>query len=395
MATTVPSDISKQLLISIYVKRDVHDNGMTLKEYADAVIAGTHPILDHDEYVYQFGAIQEEIDLVVNWATANGLQVISSDAGIATVKLQGTVGLFNSLFNITLVDVTDDTRTYVNYTGTVTIPSAIIGVVENVLGFDQSFVATKHAVTVPLNATNPDTVNPNYSGAVTPVDVATAYNLPAGDGYGGCIGIFELTYSGYVTGYSTTDVTNSFSRIGLTAPTIVNINVDGASASTTSDAESMLDIYCAGAVAPRAKIAYYTAPNGGTTGINDNILAAAADTVNNPSVLSISWGIGDGNSFDTAMQTCVVKGITVIVSSGDHGATGGAIDSSSCTSPYMISAGGTNIGITSGTKIGEYAWVSSGGGVSSSQPRPSWQNGLTYTTKTNTGTLGTPTALPR
>jgi len=32
-------------MISIYVRRDSHTNGMTLQEYADAVIAGTCPIL--------------------------------------------------------------------------------------------------------------------------------------------------------------------------------------------------------------------------------------------------------------------------------------------------------------------------------------------------------------
>lgn len=394
MSTTAKA-LTDEITVSIYLIRDTHENGMTLLEYADSVLAGTHDTLDHHNFNYQFGATQHNIDTVTNWATSHGLQVIEANSATSTVKVKGTVSIFNSQFGITLVDVTDDIRTYMNFTGTVTVPMAIAGVVERVLGFDQSFLATRNAVHVPLNATNPSVSTPSYSGAVTPQQVATAYNLPPGDGNGGCIGIFELTYSGYITGWSQTDVNNSFARVGLTPPSITNVALDGATISTTSDPESMMDIYCAGAVAPKAKIVYYDAPNGGAQYINDIINTAATDTVNKPQVLSISWGIGDGVQYDSAMAACVVKGITVIVSSGDYGARGSTTDSTSCHSPYAVIAGGTNIGITNGAKIGEYAWSGSGGGYSSSQTLPSWQAGLTYTTKNSSGNLGTPTTLPR
>lgn len=397
MTTTVPASSVQQLTISIYLVRDTHDNGMTLKQYADAVIADTHDILDHGEFVYQFGATTHNISTVTSWASVNGLSLVSVDAATATIKVQGTVGKFNTLFRITLLNETDETgRTYITLNGSPTIPAEISGVVEKVLGFDQSFVATKFATQVPLNAVPPNSDPTIYIAPVTPPSVATAYGLPPGDGFGGCIGIFELTYSGYVTGWNQTDVNNSFSRIGIaTPPAITNYPIDGASVSTTTDAESLMDIYCAGAVAPNAKIVYYDAPNGGTMYINDIINKAATDTVNNPEVLSISWGIGDGSAFDSAMQSCVVRGITVIVSSGDHGATGAAIDWTSCTSPYCISAGGTNIGISGGVRLGESGWSGSGGGISNAQPLPSWQNGLTYQTKSNVGVLSSSINLPR
>jgi kumamolisin len=387
--------MSDQIQISIYVRRDRHDNGMTLKDYADAVMAGTHSILDHDQFVYQFGAVAEEIELVKNWALTLGLEVLEADVSRATVKVKGPKTVFNQQFGISLFDVVEHDRTYVNHTGTVIIPDAIAPVVENVLGFDQSFVAVPNLTEfVPEQV--PNNVDPSiYVSPVTPPQVAAAYNIPAGDGYGGCIGIFELSYSGYVTGWNQTDVNASFNRIGVTPPTIVNVNLDGASASTISDAESMLDIYCAGAVAPKAQIVYYTAPNGGISYINDIINYAATDIVNNPTVLSISWGIGDSTYFDTAMQACVVKGVTVIVSSGDHGATGSAIDSGSCTSPYAVIAGGTNTGISGTTLLGESGWSGSGGGISAYQSLPSWQTGLTYQTKSNIGVLSSNISLTR
>jgi subtilase family serine protease len=61
----------------------------------------------------------------------------------------------------------------------------------------------------------------------------------------------------------------------------------------------------------------------------------------------------------------------------------------------MISAGGTSVTLNGSNQItSEVAWSGSGGGISGSITRPSWQTGLTSTTKTVSST-GTPTALPR
>jgi kumamolisin len=387
--SSINKNITDVIKISLYLVRDTHENGMTLKQYADNVLAGSEPILGHSEFVYQFGATDDNLNRVTAWARSNNLTVTEAHHGQSVVKVEGTVGVFNRLFKITLQDVTANGRTFMMPDVRPTIPTDIASIIEQVPGFDESFIAVKHAV---KHNIDPMAVEPSI--AVTPVQMNTAYKSPTGDGYGVCIGIFELTYSGYVTGYSASDVTNTFSRIGLTAPSITRINVNGATASNTSDAESMLDIYCAGAAAPRAKIAYYTAPNSGTQNIIDNINAAATDTVNNPCVLDISWGIGDGTQYDTALQACVAKGITVFVSSGDSGANDLNMQST-CCSQYMVSAGGTTVVLNGSNQItSEVAWSGSGGGISSTVPRPSWQNGLTTRTQTST-TTGAVTALPR
>jgi len=388
--TTQIKNTQDEIMISMYLRRDLHENGMTLQHYADGVQAGTQPILGHDEFVYQFGSTEEAQDLVVSWATANGLSIYESHRGQSVVKVQGPVGVFNRLFNIALQDVTDNTRTYMMPDQTITIPTDIDALIEQVFGFDQSFIAVKNAIQ--HNPLDYSTAEPMI--AVTPIQMSTAYASPTGTGYGTCIGIFELTYAGYVTGYNASDVNSSFSRIGLTAPTITNINVNGATVSSTSDGESMLDIYCAGGAAPKARIAYYTAPNSGTQNIIDNISAAANDTVNNPCVLDISWGIGDGTQYDSALQACVTKGITVFVSSGDSGANNLSM-AQTCCSQYMVSAGGTTVVLDGSNNISsEVAWSGSGGGISATVPRPPWQDSLTTTSKTASAT-GSPVALPR
>lgn len=549
--TVTQKNLADVIVISIYLRRDTHDNGMTLKEYADGVIAGLHPILSYEECVYQFGAVESELNTVVAWANSNSLTVTQSDIGKAIVKVQGTVEQFNNLFGIVLQTVDDSTRIYQTYQGTLTIPPAIEPVIEQVLGFDKSFLAQPHLVpadaiaktdiplTTPLtgntlavcqcasstpiitegggsvvtavvynNGTagvgatltitttsqlsidrcslsqifsnygansrvlikNEDTLhgsnsNPAWNGiynvistnstqtilrrssdfntpshiysgwtqieqgynnvnsgwlntntptvtigttpitftsqnlpnliSLTPPQVASIYNVPAGTGAGGCIAIMALTTnSGYQTGYNMTDVTNTFAQVGLSAPTIVNVSVDGAQPKTTTDVETMLDFYCAGAVVPNAKIAYYTL-NQNNNPITDLILAVAADTVNSPSVLSMSWLLGDSSVYTTSLQTCVVRGITPVIAAGDTGIAVG-YGASNIANEYCISAGGTSLWPTSGNnRFFEESWIGSGGGISTVNPIPSWQNGLTYrsylSTSGNNVTVGSPT----
>ena len=401
--TTVAKNLSDQITISIYLKRDLHENGMSLKEYADGVIAGTHDILSHDEFVYQFGTTEDNLSKAVTWATSHGLTVLDACRGKSFITVIGAVGRFNTLLDIVIQEVTDNIRTYMYYPeDRIIVPNDIADSIERIAGFDQSFLAVRHLVEHDETA-DPDIGSSYGSSPVTPVQMATAYNLPTGDGYGGCIGIFELSLDPAVTpnyneGWQQPDVTASFSRIGLTAPTITTINVGNAYFSPTSSGESMLDIYCAGAVATKAKIAYYIAPNNGTTSIYNCILAAANDTTNNPSVLSISWGIGDGTYYDSAFQACIAKGITCFVSSGDSGAVNLSMAATVC-SQYAVSCGGTNITLNGSNVItSEVGWGNSngtgqgggggsggasGGGQSSSITVPSWQSGLTYKTTTS------------
>ena len=398
-------------MISIYVRRDSHTNGMTLQEYADAVIAGTCPILSQDEFVYQFGSLEDELELVKDWAVKNQLTIEELSAGMAVVKVSGTFEQFNSLFGITLkFSSTEEGYQYQTYDGNTIVPNEINDVVETILGFDQTPMFTPritpftefdpniHTDEHLDTATNIDPQAYPTKSVVRPQQVATAYNLPAGDGYGGCVGILELTYSGYVTGYNTTDVNATFNRVGYPIPTIIDVLVDGATRSTTSDSESMLDIYCAGGVVPRAKLVCYTAPNSGQ-GFIDAILACANDKVNRPSALGISWGASEVSAYlSSAFQACVAQGITCFSSTGDSGANGYTCLYPS-TDPYQIAAGGTSLYMNVGYSWNnETAWTGGGGGVSSIVSLPSWQSGLTSRTISSSATnavIGPATVLPR
>ena len=88
------------------------------------------------------------------------------------------------------------------------------------------------------------------------------YNFPANlDGTGECIGIIELG-----GGFKTADLKTYFSSLGLPAPTVSSVSVDGGTnkpsgSADSADGEVMLDIEVAAAIAPKAKIVVYFTAN--------------------------------------------------------------------------------------------------------------------------------------
>ena len=83
----------------------------------------------------------------------------------------------------------------------------------------------------------------------------------------------------------------------------------------------------AGAVAPRAKIVVYFAPNT-DKGFLDAISTALHDSINKPSVISISWGAPESQWTEQAMQnynetfmSAAALGVTITVAAGDNGSS--------------------------------------------------------------------------
>jgi kumamolisin len=159
-----------------------------------------------------------------------------------------------------------------------------------------------------------------------------------------------------------------------------------------SDGEVMLDIEVAGAVAPGARIVVYFAPNT-DQGFHDAVTTAVHDTVNKPSVISISWG-GPEDSWTKQARNAMLAactdaagvGVTVTAASGDDGATDGVadkklhVDLPACLPP-VLACGGTRLDTSKGTITSETVWNelaknegATGGGVSRIFAIPSYQS---------------------
>lgn len=233
-----------------------------------------------------------------------------------------------------------------------------------------------------------------------PTELAGIYNFPDADARSQCIGLLE-----FGGGVEQSDVTAYFQKIGLPAPNVQIVAVDGVSTDSTADPDStgevMLDVEIAGALAGGANVAVYFSTFD-EKGLVDILSTVINDQTNDPSVLSISWGWDENQPFNNGILWSAAAiehvnhsllavahlGITVCVSTGDDGSESQIQDGHAhvnfpATSPYVLAVGGTTLhareGINDQMAVTEVVWNdgpgSGGGGVSDITPVPSWQEG--------------------
>jgi Subtilase family len=188
-------------------------------------------------------------------------------------------------------------------------------------------------------------------------------------------------------------------------PHVITVRVDrGQNQPSTRDSaegEVILDIEVAAAVAPKAKIAVYLAPNT-DKGFLDAITMAIHDTANKPSIISIGWGGPESNwtaqamnSYDQALQTAAALGVTVCCAAGDNGSGDGVGDGMAhvdfpASSPFALGCGGTKLTANGGTISSEIVWNESadsatGGGVSDFFALPAYQSTAGVPASANAG----------
>lgn len=302
-----------------------------------------------------------------------------------TIQLSGRASDIQKAFGVSLEQKTIDGIEYRLREGSIQLPKSLTGLVEAVLGLDNRPQAKPHfRVHKPKPAPGP-----SAPSSYAPPQVAQAYQFPAAaSGTGQTIGIIELG-----GGYRQADLTAYFKTLGLAAPSVTPVSVDGGknapSTASSADGEVMLDIEVAGSIAPGAKIAVYFAPNT-DQGFIDSITTAVHDTTNNPSVISISWGGPESSwtqqsltALDAACQSAAALGITITVAAGDDGSTDGGTGNNvdfPASSPHVLACGGTKLDADGATIISEIVWNelasnegATGGGVSTVFALPTWQ----------------------
>ncbi len=354
-------------------------------ELPQAAIEGAH--LSRAQFRAAHGADPAAVKAVTAFAKEFGLEA-KAEPERRTVFVTGSLADLQKAFGVTLYQHAVDGQVLRLREGDIYLPEQLVPYVEAVLGLDNRPVAKAHfRVAAKAGATNT---------SYTPVQVAEFYNFPAGSAKGQTIGLIELG-----GGFRAADIKAYFTGLGLAVPKVTAVLVDKAkNAPTTAsgaDGEVMLDIDVAGSAAPGANLAVYFAPNT-DQGFVDAITTAVHDTVNKPSVLSISWGGPEPSwtaqarsAMDSAFQSAAALGITVTVAAGDNGSTDGETDGKShvdypASSPYVLACGGTKL-VASGNAISsEIVWNetaanegATGGGISVDYPQPSWQSAIAAT----------------
>lgn len=340
----------------------------------------------------QYAADPTAVKAVKAFAKQFGLSVETTPLQLdaRTLKLSGTRDQLEKAFGVTLSDQSHANATYRVREGAIYIPQSLAGLVEAVLGLDDRPQAGAHFRIA--HSVTPGSTNPAATGSsFTPPQIAQLYQFPANASAAGqTIGLIELG-----GGYRTADLSAYFKSLGVKAPRVVAVPVDGGKNSPSTadgaDGEVMLDIEVAAAVAPGAGIAVYFAPNT-DQGFIDAITTAVHDATNKPSVISISWGGPESSwtqqaitALDSACQAAALLGVTITVAAGDNGSSDGVTDGANhvdfpASSPHVLACGGTKITASGDTLTDEVVWNElaagnggTGGGVSTAFPLPTWQ----------------------
>jgi kumamolisin len=376
-----------------------------LPEHALQAERGRRRYLTREEYAAAYGASDEDLDTVADFARKTGMAVVERRPAARSIVLSGTAAQVGAAFQTTIERVEHAAGISRRRTAPVHLPSELGGIVEGVFGIEDTPIARPYDrfSTPPLQAVEERAA----ATAFTPPDIARLYDFPQGlDGSGQCIAIIELG-----GGYRSSDLNAYFRSLNLATPQVTAVSVDGGRNSPSlpwsADAEVMLDIEIAGAVAPGAAIAVYFAPNS-EQGFVDAIAAAVHDSVNKPSVISISWGAPEADwseqglqAMDQAFQAAAALGVTVCCAAGDAGSSdqnpqngtpdGLAHADFPASSPYVLACGGTRLSANGGAIGSETVWnddpqtSATGGGVSDVFDLPAWQDSAGVPRSSNAG----------
>ena len=345
-------------------------------------------ILDQDQLAAAYGASPQDVELVTSTFTSLGATVLDQDAASRRVRISGTSALMSRIFGTDLEQVSrpdpsGGTLVHRHRTGGLSVPAPLDGVVTAVLGLDDRPQSRTLFRIAPAAA---------QATSYTPLQLGRVYNFPEGyDGSGETIAILELG-----GGFEQSDLDAYFAQLGITAPGVQAVGVDGAANQpgqdpNGADGEVLLDIEVAGALAPGANIVVYFAPNT-DAGFLD-ALSQAAHATPTPAAISISWGQSEDDwtaqardAFDAACADAALLGVTVTAAAGDDGSTDRAQDGKAhvdfpATSPHVLACGGTRLEANPGTGAvqSETVWNNganngaTGGGVSDTFPLPAWQ----------------------
>ena len=392
-----------------------------------------HQWLSPEEFGKHFGLNDADIQTVVDWLTNQGFTVADVPKGRLSLTFSGTVAQVEQSFRTEMhYYQLGDERHYSNVS-VISIPRALAPVVDSVASLNDLKPRTHLKASTPLQPASHDSgsVTPDYTNGsgghfISPGDFSQIYNtaplLVEGiDGNGQTIAIVGSSSIIQVQD----PVIKAFRQTLLPNYNAVNTNVFTVQTSSncpapstgTTDNEAYLDTEWAGAVAPRATIAYFA---------SGNLYCAAQEAVemNIASVLSMSFNACEGEVssgqytfMSDLWAQAAAQGTSAFVSAGDNGSAGcddahsdtvairGYGVNSYASTAYNIAVGGTEFFDNSGgywtsnrantllpftSAVGyipEEVWNESGavnggngiwaggGGISQCTSKPGWQIG--------------------
>ena len=342
----------------------------------------TGPAIDLETFAARYSADPGDAAKVKDELEKFGLHVSDVSPVTRSMHVSGTVQQLNAAFNVTLGTYeSDDQGQFRGREGYIHVPAPLAGIVTGVFGLDDRRMARRTNAPVPADA-----------AALAPADLEALYHFPAGDAAGQAIAIAEFGGA-----YSASDVQAFCRKYHRAVPAITLLTLEAGADQQLPDysGELMMDVEIIAALCPAASISVYFAPFN-QKGWIDLLDAVAKIEPVPPVALSVSYGRAEDSpdwsgsavtEINQRLQSVAMLGVTVCAASGDDGAgdqmnDGRAHVNFPASSPFVLSVGGTML---TGPPPAEVVWWaepgdrsqkgggSTGGGVSTVFPRPTWQ----------------------
>jgi kumamolisin len=426
--------VKMEIVVGLKTRNDIELDGLIARQQ-DPNSRDYQRFLSVEEFTQHFAPTQSQVDDVVKFLTLNGITVEEVYPNRLLIRASGSVTELERAFKVTIneyqlpsastttMSSTAALTTYFSNDRDPSIPAALNDVVQSVIGLntlaayhshimhDDRASPTPHGQTpvstapgqMPVAAPPGKTAQPPVAPspfqtpdvplqtALTPQDIATAYNFPNANNkkiaprqrkYGGK-GVNLAIITAFA--YDHAEVEAYWKAHGVVRHGSITDTAIGKLGAELGD-ETTLDLELAGAQAPDANILMYIAalPMNLFFAVTFNKVVSE----NKADVVTVSWGTCEDRAGArlmaneaTALREAAVQGIALFASAGDDGAydCGSkttppvlAVDYPS-SSPYVTAVGGTSLILKNGQRASETVWKKSGGGVSSSINTPLWQ----------------------
>ncbi len=358
------------------------------------------------QFRQQFAPSANDVAQVQNWLRSQGFDVVYTPANNHYISAEGTVAQAEAAFGTSFGMYHVRGQTVRSPSSDVSIPGSLAGMVNAVIGLDESyqFVQTYHVVdknappsggfrnAPPLSVywaelvspyaypagftgvTNPSTVPWSVKG-YTPDQIKGAYGISGYDGAGQTVAIIDAyaspTILNDVNHWSTNrglPTMNSSQLVQVVPPGVYRRPQNPRQDPQGWYGEETLDIEAVHGMAPAANIVYVGAPNN-----YQDLDAALAHVVDQHlgQIVTNSYGWNGENlpagyikPYEDILVQAAAEGIGVYFSSGDNGDETAILGYASpdwpAVSPWVTAVGGTALAVNANnTRVFETGWGTS------------------------------------
>lgn len=376
-----------------------------LQQLYDPASPNYHHYLTPEQFTEMFGPSDQDYQAVIAFARTNGLIVTGTYSNRMLVDVSGAVSDIQKAFhvNMRLYRHPTENRNFFAPDVAPSVPSTLP--ILDVNGLNSYILPRPLFIQRPSG--NPSSGNqsfngsaPDGSGSYFGYDFRDAYTPGVTlTGTGQTVALFECA------DYFDADISRYVSMAGLPGIPLQRVFVEGPGTEPPPvpgdgvNVEVALDIEMVNCMAPGlSKIIVYEVPSDTVAYDGDMLARIALD--NSAKQISSSWLIGDSPQYAQFYQEFAAQGQSFFQASGDEDAYyPGIFQSEDGTNVTLV--GGTTLTTTgpNGTYLSETVWnwgnefgaagagIGSGGGISTTYPIPSWQQGINMSANQGSTTM--------